>query len=202
MPSLRESSACWAPPTKIWRDASRFRAARSTTGSTPSRSSPRPSRQGRDLADAAVIQKLYSRAMGFTKEIKKHVLYRGELREIPMTLYYPPDIQACFFWLRNRRRRDWQEKGRARAGRRPDHQRARGRLRAGAAGRDQGRRQAPTTTMSENDGDMQRDIGKFRRDPLGFVRYAFPWGRPARRWPTKPVRSRGNARCWSSSGRG
>jgi hypothetical protein len=29
---------------------------------------------------------------------------------------------------------------------------------------------------SENDGDMQRDIGKFRRDPLGFVRYAFPWG--------------------------
>jgi len=70
-------------------------------------------RRGRDLADAAVIQKLYSRAMGFTMEIKKHVLYRGELREIPMTLYYPPDIQACIFWLRNRRRRDWQEKGKA-----------------------------------------------------------------------------------------
>jgi hypothetical protein len=69
--------------------------------------------EGRDLADAAVIQKLYSRAMGFTTEIKKHVIYRGELREIPMTLYYPPDIQACIFWLRNRRRRDWQEKGRA-----------------------------------------------------------------------------------------
>ena len=30
--------------------------------------------------------------------------------------------------------------------------------------------------MSENDGDLQRTIGKFRRDPLGFVRYAFPWG--------------------------
>ena len=71
-------------------------------------------RLGRDLADADVIQKLYSRAMGFTKEIKKHVIYRGELREIPMTLYYPPDIQACFFWMRNRRRRDWLEKGRAR----------------------------------------------------------------------------------------
>jgi hypothetical protein len=69
--------------------------------------------EGRDLADADVIQKLYSRAMGFTTEIKKHVLYRGELREIPMTLYYPPDIQACIFWLRNRRRRDWQEKGKA-----------------------------------------------------------------------------------------
>jgi hypothetical protein len=67
--------------------------------------------EGRDLADVAVTQKLYSRAMGFTMEIKKHVLYRGELREIPMTLYYPPDIQACIFWLRNRRRRDWLEKG-------------------------------------------------------------------------------------------
>jgi hypothetical protein len=67
--------------------------------------------EGRDLADAAVIQKLYSRAMGFTTEIKKHVIYRGELREIPMTLYYPPDIQACIFWLRNRRRRHWLEKG-------------------------------------------------------------------------------------------
>src|SRR5258708_38767607 len=30
--------------------------------------------------------------------------------------------------------------------------------------------------MSENDGDMQREIGEFRRNPLGFVRYAFPWG--------------------------
>jgi hypothetical protein len=49
--------------------------------------------------------------MGFTTEIKKHVIYRGELREIPMTLYYPPDIQACIFWLRNRRRRHWLEKG-------------------------------------------------------------------------------------------
>jgi hypothetical protein len=67
-------------------------------------------RQGRDLADAAVIHKLYSRAMGFTKEITKHVLHRGELREVPVTLYYPPDTQACFFWLRNRRRLHWQDK--------------------------------------------------------------------------------------------
>ena len=30
----------------------------------------------------------------------------------------------------------------------------------------------------ENDADMQRHIGTFRRNPLGFVRYAFPWGQP------------------------
>ena len=38
------------------------------------------------------------------------MIYRGELREIPMTLYYPPDIQACIFWLRNRRRQTWHDK--------------------------------------------------------------------------------------------
>ncbi len=66
-------------------------------------------KQGRDLADAAIVQKLYSRAMGCTVETKKYVLYRGELRELPVTLHYPPDVQACMFWLRNRRRRHWQE---------------------------------------------------------------------------------------------
>ena len=67
-------------------------------------------RQGRDLADANVIQTLYSRAMGFTKELKRYVLHRGELREVPVTLYYPPETQACMFWLRNRRHRHWLEK--------------------------------------------------------------------------------------------
>src|SRR5262245_57717457 len=56
-------------------------------------------REGRDLADAAVVRKLHSRAIGFTREITKHVLHRGELRQLPVTLYYPPDTQACIYWL-------------------------------------------------------------------------------------------------------
>ena len=67
-------------------------------------------RQGRDLADAAVVHKLYSRAMGFSIETKKYVLYRGEQKELPQTLHYPPDVMACMFWLRNRRRRQWNER--------------------------------------------------------------------------------------------
>src|SRR5262249_34757742 len=66
--------------------------------------------QGRERADAAVIQKLYSRAMGFTHETKKHVLYRGEVREVPHTPYSPPDPGAGMFGLRNGRRKHWRDK--------------------------------------------------------------------------------------------
>jgi hypothetical protein len=67
-------------------------------------------RQGRDVADAAVVEKLYSRAMGYSYETKKVLLYRGEPVTVPHTVHYPPDIQACIFWLRNRRRHHWLEK--------------------------------------------------------------------------------------------
>jgi hypothetical protein len=66
-------------------------------------------RQGRDVADAAVVEKLYSRAMGYSYETKKVLLYRGEPVTVPHTVHYPPDIQACIFWLRNRRRRTWRD---------------------------------------------------------------------------------------------
>ena len=67
-------------------------------------------RQGRDVADAAVVQKLFSRAIGYTYETKKVFLYRGEAVKVDHTVHYPPDTQACMFWLRNRRRRHWLEK--------------------------------------------------------------------------------------------
>jgi hypothetical protein len=67
-------------------------------------------RQGRDEADAAVVEKLYSRAMGYSCETKKVLLCRGEPVTVPHTVHYPPDIRACIFWLRNRRPRHWLEK--------------------------------------------------------------------------------------------
>ena len=67
-------------------------------------------RQGRDVADAAVAQKLYSRAMGYSYPTKKVFLYRGGPVTVDHTVHHPPNIQACMFWLRNRRRRQWLEK--------------------------------------------------------------------------------------------
>ena len=67
-------------------------------------------RQGRDIADAGVAQKLYSRAMGYSCKTKKVLLYRGQPVTVDHTVHHPPDIRACIFWLRNRRPRHWLEK--------------------------------------------------------------------------------------------
>jgi hypothetical protein len=67
-------------------------------------------REGRHVADARVAERLYARAMGYTYKGERTVLYRGEPRTVPHTVHYPPDIQACIFWLRNRRRQSWREK--------------------------------------------------------------------------------------------
>ena len=66
--------------------------------------------QGRDVADADVVQSLHSRATGYNYEAEKIFHYRGEVMKVPHTVHCPPDTTACMFWLRNRRRRDWLEK--------------------------------------------------------------------------------------------
>jgi hypothetical protein len=66
-------------------------------------------REGRDLADARVARKLFTRAMGYDRKVERTVWHRGEERTVSNTLHYPPDTHACIFWLRNRRRRTWRE---------------------------------------------------------------------------------------------
>jgi hypothetical protein len=72
-------------------------------------------RQGRDGIDMVVVDKLLSRIMGYTYEGKKYVLYRGEEKEVRHVVHYPPDVQACIFWLRNRRRQQWLERAKPEA---------------------------------------------------------------------------------------
>jgi hypothetical protein len=64
-------------------------------------------REGRDGADTRVVQSLYQRAVGFRSSVERTVLHRGEERTLTHTVQYPPDTQACIFWLRNRRRGTW-----------------------------------------------------------------------------------------------
>ena len=87
-------------------------------------------RQGRDVADAAVVEKLHSRAVGYSYEAKKVFLYRGEPVTVNYTVRYPPETTACMFWLRNRCRRHWLEKAQppeSRSGRAVPRPRERGR---------------------------------------------------------------------------
>ena len=44
----------------------------------------------------------------FSHEVTRTTLYQGEERTITNTVTYPPDTQACMFWLRNRQREYWQ----------------------------------------------------------------------------------------------
>jgi hypothetical protein len=64
-------------------------------------------REGRALADARVARSLYERAVGYRHTVERTVFHRGEERKLTNTVQYPPDTQACIFWLRNRRRENW-----------------------------------------------------------------------------------------------
>ena len=62
---------------------------------------------GRAEADARVARCLYHRAVGYEERTEREVIAKGELRTLAQTVRHPPNVQACIFWLRNRRPRDW-----------------------------------------------------------------------------------------------
>jgi hypothetical protein len=70
-------------------------------------------KRGRAAADAVVVRALFDRACGFSHKVTRTTLYQGEERTITNTVSYPPDTQACMFWLRNRQRQYWQAKAEA-----------------------------------------------------------------------------------------
>jgi len=67
-------------------------------------------RAGREVADATVAERLYARAIGYSHPAVKIFQSGGEPLKVDYTEHYPPDVQACVFWLRNRRRQDWRDK--------------------------------------------------------------------------------------------
>jgi hypothetical protein len=67
-------------------------------------------RKGRAQADAVVVRALFDRATGFSHKVTRTTLYQGKEHTITNTVSYPPDTQACMFWLRNRQRQYWQAK--------------------------------------------------------------------------------------------
>jgi hypothetical protein len=68
-------------------------------------------RKGRAQADAVVVRALFERAKGFSHQVCRTTLYKGEKHTITNTVSYPPDTPACMFWLRNRQY--WQAKAEA-----------------------------------------------------------------------------------------
>lgn len=64
-------------------------------------------RQGKAVADANVVAKLYERALGYAHaDVETHVV-NGAIVQTKVTRYYPPDYNAMAFWLRNRQPDRW-----------------------------------------------------------------------------------------------
>lgn len=59
---------------------------------------------GRTHADAQVAKALYNRAIGYTKQTKIGRDDNGE--PIYKETHYPPDVAACIYWLKSRRKKE------------------------------------------------------------------------------------------------
>ncbi|MBM3649526.1 MAG: hypothetical protein FJX11_17240 [Alphaproteobacteria bacterium] len=66
-------------------------------------------KSGRVVADARVARGLFDRAVGYDRHVERQVVLDGAVKALTSTVHYPPNVQACIFWLRNRRRRTWSE---------------------------------------------------------------------------------------------
>jgi hypothetical protein len=63
--------------------------------------------RGKDTADATVADQLFRRATGYSHPDFISSSYQGEVTLTETTKYYPPDVSAAIFWLKNRQREKW-----------------------------------------------------------------------------------------------
>ncbi|RPI15647.1 MAG: hypothetical protein EHM58_13755 [Ignavibacteriae bacterium] len=66
--------------------------------------------RGRKKVSASVVESLYKRATGFFNDTIIYTKHKGVAAAHPATKYYPPDIKAIAFWLKNRMPMEWRDK--------------------------------------------------------------------------------------------
>lgn len=66
-------------------------------------------KEGKNIADAEVAEKLFYRAKGYEHEEDKVFNNGGEIITYRVTKHYPPDTQAASLWLRNRQPKKWRD---------------------------------------------------------------------------------------------
>lgn len=65
---------------------------------------------GKDVADDRVEKSLYRRAIGYSHDAVKIMQHQGTEVVIPYVEHTPPDVTACIFWLKNRRKGQWRDR--------------------------------------------------------------------------------------------
>ena len=72
-------------------------------------------KEGKDMADAEVAEKLFQRAIGYQHPETKFFVVKvdrdvEEIQTRETTKIYPPDATAALFWLKNRQPQKWRDK--------------------------------------------------------------------------------------------
>ena len=67
-------------------------------------------KEGKEIADAKVVESLYRRATGYSHEEDKIFQYEGDPVVVPTTKHYAPETVAGIFWLKNRQPKKWRDK--------------------------------------------------------------------------------------------
>jgi hypothetical protein len=89
-----------------------FRVSRSTIGAwkTHHPEFGEALRAGKSDADDRVEKSLYQCAVGYSHPDVHVSHYQGAVTITPLTKHHPPNVTACIFWLKNRRKDTWREK--------------------------------------------------------------------------------------------
>lgn len=67
-------------------------------------------KEGKQIANANVAERLYERAMGYEHKEIKVFQYQGKIITQEVIKHYPPDPTAAIFWLKNREKGKWRDK--------------------------------------------------------------------------------------------
>jgi hypothetical protein len=67
-------------------------------------------KEGKDIADAQVAERLFQRALGYSHPEDKIFNDNGSPLVVPTVKHYPPDPTAAIFWLKNRQKAKWRDK--------------------------------------------------------------------------------------------
>lgn len=60
--------------------------------------------------NANVRRSLYERALGYSHEAIKFFVIKGKIVGQKFIEHYPPDTEACKFWLKNKESEEWRDK--------------------------------------------------------------------------------------------
>jgi hypothetical protein len=65
---------------------------------------------GKNRAAKCITESLFKRAFGFSNNEIIYTKHKGIAAAHPIVKYYPPDMKAIIFWLKNRCPKEWREK--------------------------------------------------------------------------------------------